>query len=52
MRVIDNFIHPEQFQYIQDVMLGNRLEWYYNDGIVGSDDPPGSFQFTHMLHME
>jgi len=50
MRVIDNFIHPEQFQYIQDVMLGNELEWYYNDGIVGSDDPPGSFQFTHTFY--
>ena len=47
MNVIDNFIHPEQFQHIQNVMLGSEFTWNYNDGIVGSDDPPGTFQFTH-----
>ena len=47
MRVIDNFIHPEQFQHIQNVMLGSEFTRNYNDGIVGSDDPPGTFQFTH-----
>jgi len=47
VNVIDNFIHPEQFQHIQNVMLGSEFTWNYNDGIVGSDDPPGTFQFTH-----
>ena len=47
MKVIDNFIHPEQFQHIHNVMLGSEFTWNYNDGIVGSDDPPGTFQFTH-----
>ena len=50
MRVIDNFIHPDQFQHIQNVMLGQDLPWFYNDGIVGPDDPPGSFQFTHTFY--
>ena len=50
MRVIDNFIPQDQFQYIQNVMLGPNLTWNYNDGIVGSDDPPGSFQFTHTFY--
>ena len=50
MRVIDNFIHTDQFQHIQNVMLGQDLPWFYNDGIVGPDDPPGSFQFTHTIY--
>ena len=50
MRVIDNFIHPDQFQPLQDLMLGHHFPWFYNDGIVGPDDPPGSFQFTHVFY--
>ena len=50
MRVIDNFIPQDQFQYIQNLMLGPNLTWNYNDGIIGSDDPPGSFQFTHTFY--
>ena len=34
MRVIDNFIHPDQFQHLQDLMLGHHFPWFYNDGIV------------------
>ena len=37
MRVIDNFIHPDQFQPLQDLMLGHHFPWFYNDGIVGKN---------------
>ena len=49
MNVIDNFLPEDQFQHIQNAMLGPNLMWNYNAGIVGSNDPPGSFQFTHTL---
>ena len=31
MRVIDNFIHPDQFQHLQDLMIGHHFPWFYND---------------------
>ena len=50
MKVIDNFISSEQFHSIQSIMLGPNFSWNYSDGIVGPDDPPGTFQFNHTFY--
>ena len=50
MEIVDNFISPEQFQYIQNIMFGPNFTWNYSDGIVGPDDPPGTFQFNHTFY--
>jgi len=50
MKVIDNFLPLEEFLNIQNLMLGPNFTWNYSDGIVGTDDPPGTFQFIHTFY--
>jgi len=47
--IIDNFIHPNEFQKLQILMLGEDLPWYFMDNIDYLDDED-KFQFTHNFY--
>ena len=47
--IIDNFIHPNEFQKLQILMLGEDLPWYFMDNIDYLDDED-KFQFTHAFY--
>tara|TARA_B100000029_G_C17524664_1_gene941233 strand:+ start:626 stop:1120 length:495 start_codon:yes stop_codon:yes gene_type:complete len=50
-KVIDEFLNQNQFKPIQDYMVSpSPFSWNYMDGVVGHDDPVGSFQFTHTFY--
>ena len=45
MEVIDNFLPSYSFKQIQNVLLGNKFGWFYNDFKVLEGD--GDSQLTH-----
>ena len=49
VEVIDNFLPSYQFKQLQSFLLNkpSNCDWYYNNGINGEDDPPGTYQFVH-----
>ena len=52
MKVIDNFLPDYQFKQIQSIFLGDMFPWYWNDGIVDSNNEgynPKDYQLTHVL---
>lgn len=50
IHVFNDFLNPEDFKIIQDLLLGDSFPWYFNEGIVYSDeDNPDYFQFTHVF---
>ena len=47
--ITDTFIHPDDFQKLQIIMLGDEIPWYYMDNIDYLDDDD-KFQFTHAFY--
>ena len=47
VEVIDNFLPLYQFNQIQSCILDTYFNWYFDNGILGEDIPPGFYQFTH-----
>jgi len=47
--ITDTFIHPDDFQKLQMIMLGDEIPWYYMDNIDYFDDE-NKFQFTHLFY--
>ncbi len=47
--ITDTFIHPDDFQEFQMIMLGDEIPWYYMDNIDYLDDED-KFQFTHLFY--
>ena len=41
----DNFLFREDFSSLQNFMMGNEIEWHYNDRITHHND--NDFQFIH-----
>lgn len=51
-KIIDNFLEEKEFKNIQQIMLGNKFPWYFNEGVSyknSSDDYLNNFQFTHLF---
>ena len=48
--VIDNFLPKDQFNRIQDLLMGSWFPWYYNMSIIKGDY--SKFQFTHIFYKE
>jgi hypothetical protein len=48
--VIDNFLPQDQFNHIQDFLMGSWFPWYYNRSIIKEDY--SKFQFTHIFYKE
>ena len=52
MKIIDNFLPDYQFKQIQSIFLGDMFPWYWNDGIVDSNNEgynPKDYQLTHVF---
>ena len=49
VEVYDNFLHEQDFSIIKSVLLGGRLQWYWNEGSVHDEKfvTKGQPQFTH-----
>lgn len=52
MRIIDNFLPPDEFEAISALMLGNDFPWFMSKTKVGSHNPDNVFnsQFTHNIY--
>ena len=46
IKIEDNFLAQEYFDFLQQTMMGPGFPWYYNDSIDSSDDVD-KFQFVH-----
>jgi hypothetical protein len=51
MRVVDDFLSPDQHAAITEVVLGGDFPWYYNKSIVFDEDDD-RYQFTHVVVRE
>ena len=47
MQTVDNFLSAEEFNDLESRILGDHIDWYWNDGITHEGD--GLFQFTHTI---
>lgn len=51
--IVDNFLPKEEFESIQNLMLQSNFPWYYNNGIVASEENNPTdpyFQFVHLFY--
>ena len=49
MKIEDNFLDQEEFNYLQSILMGSDLPWYYNPGIVFVPEE-NKFQFIHLFY--
>ena len=49
IKIEDNFLDQENFNKLQDLMMGPRLQWNFGDGISSKDD---LFQFVHLIYQD
>ena len=47
-RIIDNFLPEEVYKTVNEVMLGNEMDWNFNRGVNRPND--GFHQFTHVFY--
>jgi len=47
-RIIDNFLPEEVYNTVNDVMLGNEIDWNFCRGVNTPND--GFYQFTHVFY--
>ena len=50
MKIIDNFLKPEDLEDLKTVVLGTNFPWYMNDGVTLLGD--GHIQFTHLIYKD
>jgi len=48
-QIIDNFLEPEYFKFLQTKMVSNNFSWYYIDFLADELDTEYSF-FTHIAY--
>ena len=48
MKIEDNYLDQEKFDELQTIIMGKRIDWYYNDGIDYKEND--KFQFTHLFY--
>jgi hypothetical protein len=49
VKIIDNFLSTEIFEKLQNTLLGNNFDWYYNSYIDYANKPNKQFQFVHFF---
>lgn len=47
-RIIDNFLPEEVYKTVNEVMLGQEMDWNFNRGVNRPND--GFHQFTHVFY--
>ena len=48
--MIDGFLPEDQFNHIQELLMGSWFPWYYNKSIIKGEY--SRFQFTHIFYKE
>ena len=51
MKVIDNFLSPEEFAPIKEYMMGPEFPWYFNETVDYIGENANKFQFVHIFMM-
>ena len=51
MKIEDNFLDQEEFDGLQNVIMGDNISWYYNSFVVFVDDID-RYQFVHYFYGE
>jgi type IV secretory pathway component VirB8 len=51
MKIKDNFLKQEEFNRIQDFMMGKNFPWYYTPSIDETSDVD-KFQFVHLFYQD
>jgi len=49
VKIIDNFLSKEVFEKLQNTLLGNNFDWYYNSYVEYTKKPNKQFQFIHFF---
>jgi hypothetical protein len=49
VKIIDNFLSEEIFKSLQNTILGNNFDWYYNNYIDYENKINNKFQFIHFF---
>lgn len=49
-KITDNFLSDEEFNAIQEVMLGDSFAWFLNPYVTVADQKEDQFQFTHNFY--
>jgi hypothetical protein len=49
VKIIDNFLSKEIFEKLQNTLLGNNFDWYYNSFVEHPKTPNKQFQFIHFF---
>tara|TARA_Y100000114_G_scaffold71689_1_gene65650 strand:- start:212 stop:691 length:480 start_codon:yes stop_codon:yes gene_type:complete len=47
MIISKNFLTKDEFNSVEEAIMGDRFPWYYNDEVVNPGD--GFFQFTYLF---
>ena len=47
MKVIDNFLEQDKFDFFKEQILSEYFPWYFNSRKVLKDNHPDNFQFVH-----
>ncbi len=50
MKIIDDFLKPEDLEDLKSIVLGTNFPWYMNDGVTLLGD--GHIQFTHLIYKD
>jgi len=48
IKIIDDFLHPKEFEEIKTFMESKNFPWFFNTAKVHDDD--GKFQYTHLFY--
>ena len=49
MKIIDNFLDQENFDKLQNIIMGENFSWFYND-IIDFEDDIDKYQFIHLFY--
>ena len=54
INVVDNFLEPQEFYEIKNLLMGSNFPWVFNDGAVLSNKESDltDFQFTHAFYKD
>ena len=53
IQVIDNFLEKEEFDNLNNIIMGDSFPWYYNDCITNDNDiEKNKFYFTHLFYRD
>ena len=49
MKIVDNFLPQDYFEYLQEMMLDHNFPWLYNAEVANRGEVNDHFYFTHNL---